>query len=97
MSVLKVTTVGNSVGVILPREILERLRVKKRDSLYAIETKNRIELTAYIPSLPNKLRLLNVSCAKIEMRCGNCLNSRHGEDCLASRGNTKSNSSSVNS
>jgi putative addiction module antidote len=40
MGILKVTTVGNSVGVILPKEILERLRVKKGDSLYVIETKN---------------------------------------------------------
>ncbi|HLA10048.1 MAG TPA: AbrB/MazE/SpoVT family DNA-binding domain-containing protein [Pyrinomonadaceae bacterium] len=45
MSVLKVTTVGNSVGVILPRELLERLRVGKGDSLYVVETKNGIELT----------------------------------------------------
>jgi putative addiction module antidote len=47
MSVLKVTTVGNSMGVILPKEILERLRVKRGDTLYVIETKNGIELTAY--------------------------------------------------
>ena len=46
MSVLKVTNVGNSIGVILPKEILERLRVKRGDSLYVIETKNGIELTA---------------------------------------------------
>ena len=46
---LKVTTVGNSAGVVLPREILERLRVDKGDSLYAIETPNGIELTAYDP------------------------------------------------
>ena len=49
MSILKVTTVGNSVGVILPKEILERLRVGKGDSLYVIETKQGIELTAYNP------------------------------------------------
>lgn len=49
MSVLKVTSVGNSVGVILPKEILERLRVKRGDSLYVIETKNGIELTAHNP------------------------------------------------
>ena len=47
MGVLKVTTIGNSVGVILPKEILERLRVKRGDSLYVIETKNGIELTSY--------------------------------------------------
>ena len=55
MSVLKVTTVGNSVGVILPKEILERLRVKRGDSLYVIETKNGIELTAYNPEFAKQV------------------------------------------
>ena len=49
MGVLKLTTVGNSVGVILPKEILERLRVQKGDSLYVVETKQGIELTPYNP------------------------------------------------
>ena len=49
MSVLKLTTIGNSVGIILPKEILERLRVQKGDSLYVIETKQGIELTPYNP------------------------------------------------
>lgn len=44
---LKITTVGNSVGIVLPREILERLRVEKGDTLYATETTNGIELRAY--------------------------------------------------
>src|SRR5687767_15312300 len=57
MSVLKVTTIGNSVGVILPKEILERLRVKRGDSLYAIETKNGIELTAYNPEFANQVEI----------------------------------------
>lgn len=47
MNTLRVTTVGNSAGVVLPREILERLRVQKGDMLYAIETPNGIELTPY--------------------------------------------------
>ena len=55
MSVLKVTTVGNSVGVILPKEILERLRVKRGDSLYVIETKNGIELTSYNPEFAKQV------------------------------------------
>ena len=55
MSVLKITTVGNSVGVVLPKEILERLRVKKGDSLYAIETKNGVELTAYNPDFATQV------------------------------------------
>ncbi len=44
---LKITTIGNSVGVVLPREILERLRVEKGDSLYALETPDGVHLTAY--------------------------------------------------
>jgi len=55
IAVLKVTTVGNSVGVILPKELLERLRVGKGDSLYVIETKQGIELTPYNPEFANQM------------------------------------------
>jgi len=44
---LKITTVGNSVGIVLPKEILARLRVEKGDSLYATETPDGIELRAF--------------------------------------------------
>lgn len=47
MNALKVTTVGNSVGVVLPKDLLAKLRVKKGDTLYAIETPNGVELTAF--------------------------------------------------
>lgn len=47
MNKLKITTVGNSVGVVLPREILERLRVGKGDSLFVTETPNGVELRSY--------------------------------------------------
>jgi putative addiction module antidote len=46
---LKLTAVGNSVGVILPKEILSKLRVDKGDTLYVLETPEGIELTAYRP------------------------------------------------
>ncbi|ANJ74035.1 AbrB/MazE/SpoVT family DNA-binding domain-containing protein [Ralstonia insidiosa] len=49
MPTLKLTTVGNSVGVILPRELLAKLRVDKGDSLYVVETPEGIELTPYRP------------------------------------------------
>lgn len=45
MAVLKLTTVGNAVGMILPKELVERLRVGKGDKLYVIETKQGVELT----------------------------------------------------
>lgn len=47
MRVLKVTTIGNSAGVILPKEILERLRVTKGDELYLVEEPDGYKLTPY--------------------------------------------------
>ncbi len=49
MTSLKVTTVGNSVGVVLSKDVLAKLRVGKGDTLYATETPNGIELSAYNP------------------------------------------------
>lgn len=47
MTSLKLTAIGNSVGVILPKEILAKLRVEKGDMLYATETKDGIQLMPY--------------------------------------------------
>lgn len=47
MTTVKVTTVGNSVGIVLPKELLERLRISKGDMLHVAETPNGIELTPY--------------------------------------------------
>jgi len=49
MTVLKITSVGNSAGVLLPKELLTKLRVDKGDVLHVIETENGIELTPYDP------------------------------------------------
>ena len=39
---LKITTIGNSAGVILPKELLARLRLEKGDELFALETPDGI-------------------------------------------------------
>ena len=44
---LKVTTVGNSTGVVLPKNLLAKLRVDKGDSLYAVELPDGVKLTPY--------------------------------------------------
>ena len=44
---LKITTVGSSVGIVLPKEILAKLRVEKGDLLSVTETPDGIELRAY--------------------------------------------------
>ena len=48
---LRITTVGNSAGVILPKELLARLRLEKGDELYVVETPDGFRLSAYDPTL----------------------------------------------
>ena len=45
MTALKLTAIGNSVGVILPKELLVKLGVQKGDTLYAVETPDGVRLT----------------------------------------------------
>jgi putative addiction module antidote len=49
MSALKLTSIGNSVGVILPKELLAKLGVGKGDTLFAVETAEGIRLTTTDP------------------------------------------------
>lgn len=44
---VKVTTVGSSVGIVLPKELLGKLRIEKGDTLYVTETPNGLQLTPY--------------------------------------------------
>ncbi|WP_297833859.1 AbrB/MazE/SpoVT family DNA-binding domain-containing protein [Thermomonas sp.] len=54
---LKVTAIGNSAGVILPKELLARLRLDKGDELYALETPDGVRLTTYDPELAAKMEV----------------------------------------
>ncbi len=47
MTTVKVTKIGNSVGIVLPKEILERLRVSQGDQLHICETPDGVSLTPY--------------------------------------------------
>jgi putative addiction module antidote len=48
---LKITAIGNSSGVILPREVLARLRLERGDAVYLVETGDGVKLTPYDPEL----------------------------------------------
>ncbi len=52
---LKITTIGTSSGVILPKEVLSRLKVEKGDQVFMVETKDGYLLTPYDPSLEEQL------------------------------------------
>lgn len=49
-AVLQVRKIGNSVGVIFPKELLARLRLKEGDRLHVIEqTERGLKLSPYDP------------------------------------------------
>ncbi len=49
MAALKLTSIGNSVGVILPKELLVKLGMQKGDTLYAVETPDGLKLSISDP------------------------------------------------
>ena len=54
---LKITSIGNSAGVILPKELLARLRLGKGDELYALETPDGVKLTVFDPTLAEQMEV----------------------------------------
>jgi putative addiction module antidote len=54
---LKITTVGNSTGVVLPKELLARLRVEKGDTLYVTELPDGIKLAPFDPEFAAKMEV----------------------------------------
>lgn len=51
----KITSIGNSAGIILSKEILTKLRVEKGDLLYVTETPDGIELRPYDPAFATQM------------------------------------------
>jgi putative addiction module antidote len=47
MTTLKLTQIGNSVGVILPKEILARLKLEKGDTVFVTDAPGGVTLTPY--------------------------------------------------
>jgi len=52
---LKLVKIGNSTGVILPKELLARLRVELGDTVYATESPDGVRLTASNPDFATKM------------------------------------------
>ena len=57
MHALKLTQIGNSVGVILPKEMLAGLKLEKGDMVYVTETPDGVALTAFDPTFEDQLEL----------------------------------------
>jgi putative addiction module antidote len=54
---IKITTVGNSAGIILPKELLARLRLEKGDMLYATELPDGVKLSPFDPKLAGQMEV----------------------------------------
>lgn len=58
MQKLKVTTVGASAGVILTKEVMAHLKIRKGDTLYLTEaTDGSYRLTPYNPEFERQMSL----------------------------------------
>ena len=54
---LKLRAVGTSTGVVIPKEMLARLKLRQGDELYAVETADGYLLTPYDPEFDRQLKL----------------------------------------
>jgi len=57
MATLRVTQIGNSLGVILNKEVSARLKLQKGDELTYTETPNGIELSPYDAEFAEKMKV----------------------------------------
>jgi putative addiction module antidote len=55
MTALKLTQIGNSVGLILPKDVLARLKLEKGDTVFVTDAANGVLLTPYDPALAEQL------------------------------------------
>lgn len=62
---LQVKKVGNSLGLILPKELLARLRLKEGDKLHVVEqTERGVKLSPYDPKHAKAMELARRSFRK---------------------------------
>jgi putative addiction module antidote len=57
MGTLKLTAVGTSTGVVIPKEMLTRMKVTRGDKLHVVETPDGYLLTPYDPAVAEQLEV----------------------------------------
>lgn len=55
MTTLRLTQIGNSVGVILPKEILARLKLEKGDTVFVTDTPGGVTITPYSEAFESQM------------------------------------------
>jgi putative addiction module antidote len=57
MMKLRLTSIGNSAGLVLPKEVLARLKLDKGDAVYLTEAPDGYRLTPYDPEFESQMSL----------------------------------------
>ena len=55
-AVMKLRKIGGSIGIIIPKDELERMHVKEGDELYGIPYSDGLRLQVFDPSFGRKLK-----------------------------------------
>ena len=56
-STLKLNRIGNSVGVIVPKDVLAKLRVREGDMLYLTEAPDGYRISQYDPEFARQMEV----------------------------------------
>jgi putative addiction module antidote len=54
---LKLTAIGTSTGVVIPKDMLNRMKVERGDALHVIETPDGYLLTPYDPKVAEQVEV----------------------------------------
>ena len=57
ITTVKIISIGNSAGIILPKELLEKMRVSKGDTLTVTETPDGLGLTPYDEKISRQMEV----------------------------------------
>lgn len=75
MTSLKMQQIGNSLGVVLPKEVLTRLNVTDGDTLYLTDSPDgSMKITSFDPTFENQMKVAEEGIKNIAIRCENSLN-----------------------
>jgi putative addiction module antidote len=55
MHTLKLVQIGNSVGVVLPKDVLARLKLEKGESVFLTDTPYGVAITPYDPAIDDQI------------------------------------------
>ncbi len=55
MHTLRITQIGNSLGAILPKDLLAQLKLEKGDALYVTDSPDGLRITTHNPAFETQM------------------------------------------